>query len=274
MNCGFDVYLVDQPQRGRSAWHPAHDNQLRNTSVQRVEKMFTAPEQFCLWPQAKHHSQWPGKGRKGDPVFDQFYASQVESVASDAITERNLQQSVAKLLDKIGPAILVTHSQSGSAGWAIADIRSLKVQAIIAIEPACPPIMEHEVFGGKMHLRWGVTHNAIEYSPPLKNATELKLIQEIESQGDDLSHCWLQVQPAHQLPNLANIPVLVLVSEASYHAAYDHCTVQWLRQAGVNVDFIRLKDLNIRGNGHMMMLEKNNIEIAGVVIKWLETHVI
>jgi hypothetical protein len=32
---------------------------------------------------------------------------------------------------------------------------------------------------------------------------------------------------------------------------------------------IRLGDVGIRGNGHMMMLEKNSDDIAGVMRDWL-----
>jgi hypothetical protein len=34
------------------------------------------------------------------------------------------------------------------------------------------------------------------------------------------------------------------------------------------VEFVRLADLGIRGNGHMVMLEKNNLEVAAVVSDW------
>ena len=71
----------------------------------------------------------------------------------------------------------------------------------------------------------------------------------------------------------AQVPTLILQSEASYHAGYDQCSVRFLRQAGVSVDFIKLEDVGIRGNGHMMMLEKNNHEIAQVMIDWLEKSV-
>ena len=54
------------------------------------------------------------------------------------------------------------------------------------------------------------------------------------------------------------------------HAGADHCTVKYLDQAGVHSTWIKLADAGIRGNGHMMMLEKNNLEIAGVMSKWLE----
>jgi hypothetical protein len=72
------------------------------------------------------------------------------------------------------------------------------------------------------------------------------------------------------LPNLQKLPILILTAEASYHAPYDHCTVKYLEQAGVHPTWIKLADVGIRGNGHMMMLEKNNSEISTVMSKWLD----
>ncbi len=66
---------------------------------------------------------------------------------------------------------------------------------------------------------------------------------------------------------------MVLTSEASYHAGYDQCTVAFLTQAGVATDWIKLADRGIHGNGHMMMWEKNNLEIAGVIAEWIEAKV-
>jgi len=80
---------------------------------------------------------------------------------------------------------------------------------------------------------------------------------------------WLQAEPARQLATLAKVPILILVAEASYHAAYDHVTSAYLTQAGVPNDFVRLESIGIRGNGHMMMLEKNSDEIAAVIEGWL-----
>jgi hypothetical protein len=34
--------------------------------------------------------------------------------------------------------------------------------------------------------------------------------------------------------------------------------------------FIRLADVGVHGNGHMMMIEKNSAAIAGVIAQWLE----
>lgn len=52
------------------------------------------------------------------------------------------------------------------------------------------------------------------------------------------------------------------------HAPYDHCTVKYLQQAGLKPAWISLADLGIHGNSHVMMQEKNNEEIAGVIYGW------
>src|SRR5262249_61814234 len=82
--------------------------------------------------------------------------------------------------------------------------------------------------------------------------------------------CWLHKEPARKLPNIAKVPTLIITSEASYHAPYDHCTVAYLAPAGVNSTFVRLEDRVVKRNGHMMMLEKNNMAIAAVVPDRLE----
>jgi hypothetical protein len=43
------------------------------------------------------------------------------------------------------------------------------------------------------------------------------------------------------------IPVLVMTSEASYHAVYDYCTVAYMRQAGVGVKWLNLPEAGIHG---------------------------
>ncbi len=65
---------------------------------------------------------------------------------------------------------------------------------------------------------------------------------------------------------------MILVTEASYHAAYDHCTSKYLRQAGVQNTFIRLEERGIHGNGHMAMLEKNNLRIAQLIAGWIRRN--
>jgi hypothetical protein len=64
-----------------------------------------------------------------------------------------------------------------------------------------------------------------------------------------------------------------LLGPGSFGAPTAHCNAAFLKQAGVPVDFTRLADIGIRGNGHFLMLEKNNLEIAAVIADWLERRV-
>ena len=42
---------------------------------------------------------------------------------------------------------------------------------------------------------------------------------------------------------------------------------------GVKTEYIRLQDRGIFGNGHMVILEKNNLQIAGLIDQWLRENV-
>ena len=99
------------------------------------------------------------------------------------------------------------------------------------------------------------------------------MVKEDKADGPDLSICWMQNSPARQLVNIKDIPTMILVSEASYHAVFDHCTAKWMNQAGVKTDFIRLEDRGITGNGHMVMIEKNSLEIAKLLDDWMQKNV-
>ena len=46
-----------------------------------------------------------------------------------------------------------------------------------------------------------------------------------------------------------------------------------LKQAGVEVSYVKLADIGLRGNGHMMMMEKNSDAIAQVILEWLDKNV-
>jgi pimeloyl-ACP methyl ester carboxylesterase len=272
---GYVVYMIDQPMRGRSAWHPG-DGPTRMFTAANEEFQFTAIASAGTWPQAKKHTQWPSegpsKGKKGDPVFDAFYATQVETVISNEATQQRNQDAGAALLDKIGPAIVLTHSQSGAFGWLIADARPALVKAIVAIEPSGPPF-EATIIGTGKARAWGPTDVPITYDPPVKDPSEIAVVRDAEADGPDLFVCWMQKAPARQLINLKNVPVMIMAAEASYHQAYDHCTAKYLNQAGVKTEYIRLQDKGVHGNGHMVMIEKNNLEVARVVDEWVVKNV-
>jgi pimeloyl-ACP methyl ester carboxylesterase len=272
---GYVVYIVDQPARGRSPYNDALGPNVRFPSSQ-IEQRFTAHEKFNLWPQAKLHTQWPGdgpgKGQRGDPIFDQFYASQVQYLGSNPMTQQLIRDAASALLDKIGPAIIMTHSQSGAFGWAIADARPKLVKGIIAAEPSGPPF-RNAVFSEEPARLWGMTDIAITYDPPVTDPKQIAVVEQAAADGPNLTKCMMQKEPARRLPTLAGIPILILAAESSYHAAYDHCTSKYLTQAGVQNTFVRLETVGLRGNGHMLMIEKNNLEIADFIDQWMTKNV-
>lgn len=268
---GWQVVLIDQPARGRSAWQPQFDGEMKTLPVPIIEALFTAGSEGSRWPQAKLHTQWPGgenKGHPGDPAFDQFYASQVPFVAKGE-SELRMRSAGAALLDRIGPAILIGHSQGGSLTWLIGDERPDAVKAIVAIEPSGPPYKDALLQTGAADRIFGLTSSPLTYSPAVAKDSPLQFELQPTSPGPGLVAGWLQKEPARPLVHLSKIPMLVITAEASYHAPFDHCSVDYLRQAGVNVDFIRLEDRGIHGNGHMMMLEKNSPEIAQLLEQWI-----
>lgn len=265
---GYVVYMVDQPARGRSAWHPDINGKLRMFTARQIETLFTATAALGTWPQAKLHSQWPGTGRKGDPVFDAFYATQVQSLLSDSETQTMAKAAGAALLDRIGPAIVLTHSQSGLLGWVIAEARPDLVKAIVALEPSGPPFHNHAPNDPKARA-FGITDIPIAYDPPIASADDLTVARQTVADREGLITCTLQAGEPRKLVALSKIPVMLGVGEASYHAPYDHCTAAYLKQAGVPVEFVRMEDHGLRGNGHMSMIEKNNLEVAGFINRWL-----
>ena len=168
------------------------------------------------------------------------------------------------------------HSQSGAFAWPVADRRPDLVKMIVAVEPNGPPVRELQMVGAPDWFKDGTTDKLsglgevpLNYDPPLTGDQRLSFVRQDRADGPDMAHCWLQKEPARKLKNLQNVPVGVFVSEASYHAPYDHCTAAYLRQAGVPTDLIRLADLGVRGNGHMMMLEKNSDDIARAIDQWV-----
>ena len=47
-------------------------------------------------------------------------------------------------------------------------------------------------------------------------------------------------------------------------------TIVTMKAAGASVDVIELPKAGIQGNSHMMMMDKNNLEVAGLIQNWLE----
>jgi pimeloyl-ACP methyl ester carboxylesterase len=273
---GWAVYVVDQPGRGRAAYLADAYGPQAAPNFDFAQQRFAAPERYNLWPQAHLHSQFPGKGNQGDADFDQFFSSQMPSITDFTEQQALNRDAGAALLDKIGPAVLLTHSQSGAFGWPIAQARPNLVKAIVAVEPSGPPVHDIAFSGAPNYFAdvpkvkiSGLGDIPLAYQPAVTDQSPLDFVRDDKPASPDVVTCWRQKEPAKKLVALDKIPLLIVQSEASYHASYDYCTVAYLKQAGVPSTYIRLADHGIHGNGHMMMLEKNNAAIAKVMEEWL-----
>jgi len=175
------------------------------------------------------------------------------------------QAAVAALCDLIGPCVLVTHSSGGPIGWLAADARPELVVGIVAIEPLGPPVTGM----GPMALPWGLTAAPMRYDPPVAGVDELAFEQRQPAEEGTLP-CFVQQEPARRLLGLSDIPVLVVSGEASWAALSGHGVVDYLVQAGVAAEHLRLGDIGISGNGHLMMLEENAGAISASITAWIE----
>jgi pimeloyl-ACP methyl ester carboxylesterase len=274
---GYAVYVVDQVARGRAADWSHSQGPVQAAALERIEQRFVIPEQYKQWPQAHLHTQWPGDGQPGDATFEQFYASQFPSLSNFQKQQEVNPPAIIALLEKIGPSILLTHSQSGSFAWPIIDKRPDLVKVNLAVEPSGPPAHDLDFKGepdwfadNPKEKVSGLGEVPITYDPPLTGGAKLEFVRQEKADKPDYARCWMQKEPARKLPNVAKVPTVIVTSEASYHASYDHCTAAYLTQAGVKTTLIRLPDVGVHGNGHMMMLEKNNMAIARVMADYLE----
>jgi pimeloyl-ACP methyl ester carboxylesterase len=277
---GYAVYLVDQVGRGRSPYVEAVYGKSRLNTSKFLMERFVTVERYKLWPQAHLHTQWPGTGEPGDAIYDQMHAQELPDIENATLREQLNRDAGIALLEKIGAAVVFTHSQSGAYGWAMADARPALVKGIVAIEAGSRPFREVEFIGapdyfkdGAITKKWGIGNLPLGYAPQVSDPSEFATVVEEKPDGPGLVRCVLQKEPARQLVNLKGIPIMILVGEAGFHAASDHCNSKFLQQAGVDNDFVRLPDIGIHGNSHYLMLEKNSMQIAGVVNDWLRRKV-
>ena len=251
---GYAVYIVDRPGHGRTVYHP---DALGPIGAVRTYSALT-PE-FRRGAE-NPNPRWPGTGTIGDPLIDQFLAGQNSAPRNGTLAAQLWARDGAELLDRIGPAILQTHSAGGPFGWIVADQRPDLVRAIVCYEGAGAP------FGRR--IPWGLTNIPLAYDPPASDPSEIATREVTARNGQTYR---LQAEPVRRLRNLQNIPIAIVTAEAS--GRNPEPPVEFLRQAGCTVEDIQLGNLGILGNSHFMMFETNNRETFDVIRGWIEKTV-
>jgi len=117
---GFPVYVVDQPGRGKSPYITAvYGPRGVAEPAEYRGPVHGAGACESVAAGALAHPV-AGTGLPGDYAFDQFFASQWSGMNATT-QEQTTSPALVALLEKIGPAFLITHSQSGPHGWEAAD---------------------------------------------------------------------------------------------------------------------------------------------------------
>jgi len=229
----FPVYLVDQPRRGRAS----RSTVPMNLTAAPDEQLWFGIFRLGVWP-----NFFPGVQFSQQPeALDQFFRQMVPNTGPfDAEVS---VAAVAALFDKIGPGILVTHSQSGGLGWRAA-IKNRNVRAIVSYEPGSNfPFPEGE--GPAASAGRGV---------PLADFVLLTKIPIVIYYGDNIPE-----KPVAE-PGPEQWRGFLAVAKQWRDAVNKH---------GGDVTLVHLPELGIRGNTHFPMSDLNNVQIADLLSRYL-----
>jgi hypothetical protein len=87
-----------------------------------------------------------------------------------------------------------------------------------------------------------------------------------------------------QIAALAKIPTLFMFGDhlgdvqggpATWPASFDSCQklVSQLKAAGGDAEMMSLPKMGIKGNSHMLMQDRNNLQLADLILTWIDGHV-
>jgi len=137
---------------------------------------------------------------------------------------QNTIDALASLLDRIGPAVVLVHSQSGAYGIRTAIARPDLVKAVVSIEPRSCAVSDADVQAAFTRV-------------PLLTLFGDFFGADVDGWPGRMAEC---VQ-----------------------------TVDRIRAASGTAENIYLPDRRIRGNSHMLMMDRNNQQLADMILDWL-----
>ncbi|MGH8638521.1 MAG: lysophospholipase [Burkholderiales bacterium] len=228
---GFSVYVVDHSGRGRSGFAASRINRARGE----------AQAADIAVPVATHERAWinfrigPGYLQAfADTQFpyQHFAAYSAQLVPNTEVTlEAGGAATVAALvalLDDIGPAIVMVHSQSGAYGMDVVRRRAERVSALVNIEGDMAPVTAEEI------------------------ATRFVRVPLLSLWGDH------------------SVGAPGRNGDVRRNGCLD--TVNAIAAAGGRARFLLLPEAGLAGNSHMLMMDRNNSEVAEQVVRWLREN--
>ncbi len=241
---GYPTYLPDQVSRGRSGFDATILNDvalgLDGTTAKSIPYIYSIGHEGAYTSFRFGASVGVPYPDEQFPVkyADEFYKQLVPDLngflgSNYPPTPNPTYNDLSALAIELDGAVIIGHSESGFFPENTALVSTSHIKGMVSIEP-----------GGSC-----TTTNPSTLPLTQGQIKTLATIPTLIIYGDHLSGSWLS--------SLANCQ--------SYAAA--------IKAAGGDVTLIHLPDIGIHGNSHMMMLDMNNLQVADVIINWIEKHV-
>ena len=236
---GFDTYIVDFPGRGRAGFNVTPLNQAKfenNVSLQPsigrtgIEAAWTTfrfgPTYLTPFPGVQSPQVNPD-GSINQAAVEQFSAQGVPSaeVTLPPAAATTIPAAIVELLKKVGPAILMVHSQGGGFADAAVGLRPDLIKMMIHLESNC---------------RFGTP-----FTPAQLDA--YKTVPSV-----------LYVHGDNVVGNPA--------STGQPRLTFCMNDTNAINAAGGRATLVQLPDVGIKGNDHMLMQNRNNLQVADWVI--------
>ncbi len=237
----FGIYLLDQPRRGDAG---------RSTVVATItptpdEQQWFGTFRVGIWPNYFEGVQFA----RDSNTLNQYFRSMTPNIGSIDINVTT--DAASALFNKVGPAILVTHSHSGGMGWLTA-VKNQNVKAIVSYEPGS-----------------GFLFPETEVPPPM------------QSSGGTLEAVAL---PLSEFMKLTKIPIAIyygdnIPNKPTANPGEDGWRMRlamarlWrdaVNRHGGDVTLVHLPETGIRGNTHFPFSDLNNLQIANLLSKFLK----
>lgn len=258
---GWATYIIDQPRRGRAGRTLAENTGSYIPTVQYESSVWDAFRNG-VWDRAggKDPYLFPGVQFPRTPdAVEQFFRQQTPDTGEEPRTGeylRGMGRTMGELLKLTGPAILVTHSNSGKYGWYTGiEAPEGALKAIVAFEPGHICLPEGEA------------------------------LPEV-AQGDEAS--WRTLQPSRvtesDFMKLTKFPILIIYGDniatepsSIFNVNVWRLSYTWAKQfveavnkRGGDARLIHLPEMGIKGNTHAPFADLNNLEIADIVENFLQ----
>ncbi|MBK7131568.1 MAG: alpha/beta fold hydrolase [Bacteroidales bacterium] len=238
---GFGVYLIDQPRRGNAGRSTAEAN-IQPTPD---EQGWFGTFRIGIWP-----DYFEGVQFARDPeTLNQYFRQMVPNIGPIDISVN--AEAVSALFNKIGPAILVTHSHSGGMGWATV-IKNQNIKAIVSYEPGSGFIFPEGEVPAPIPMAGGTL---AALGVPLTDFMKLTKIPIIVYYGDFI--------PKKPMNN---------TGQDGWRARLEMARL-WrdaVNKHGGDVTVVHLPEIGVKGNTHFPFSDLNNVEIADLMSAWLK----